>query len=202
MKKLSRSKDDRIVAGVCGGFAEYFKIDSTIIRLIWIFITVFGGIGILAYIFSLILIPEGEKKEIKQKSEDDDQDEKLVVWGVIIIIVGVLLFFIHRPIVGIFWHTFTANWLNIVIAVVLIGLGIYLIINRNKEDDELTNTIKTTRFHLSETDKKVAGVCGGLAESFMVDSTLIRLLWILGTLVSGGIGIILYIFCMFIFQKD
>lgn len=201
MKKLSRSHEDRIIAGVCGGFAEYFEIDSTIVRLIWILVTVFGGIGILVYIFSLILIPEDDKKEIKQKSEDDEQDEKLVIWGIIIIIVGILLFFIHKPIVGIFWHTFTANWLNIVFAIVLIGLGVYLIINRNKENDQLANTIKTTRFHLSETDKKIAGVCGGLAESFNVDSTIIRLIWVLGAFVSGGLGILFYIICMFIFSK-
>ena len=54
MKKITRSHEDRIIAGVCGGFAEYFNIDSTIVRLLWIFVTIFGGIGILAYIFSII----------------------------------------------------------------------------------------------------------------------------------------------------
>jgi len=201
MKKITRSHEDRVIAGVCGGFADYFNIDATIIRLIWIFITIFGGIGILAYIFSVILIPENDKKEIKPETEDDDKDEKLVIWGAIIIIVGILLFFRHRPIVGMFWHTFTANWINIVFAIALIAIGIYVIINRNKEDNQLSKKINTSNLHLSVTDKKVAGVCGGIAETFNIDSTLVRLLWVLGTFLSAGIGIVLYIICMLVFNK-
>lgn len=201
MNKIKRSQEDRIIAGVCGGFAEYFSIDVTIVRLIWIFITIFGGIGILAYIFSIILIPESNKKEITGVKEDDDKNEKIVLWGVVIIVVGILLFFRHQPIIGAFWHTFTANWLNIVFAFIIIGIGIYILLNRNQDDDKLTKKIKTTNLHLSETDKKLAGVCGGLAESFEIDSTIIRLLWVLGTFISGGIGIVLYIICMLVFKK-
>ena len=50
------------------------------------------------------------------------------------------------------------------------------------------------KLYLSPTDKFIAGVCGGLAESFDVDSTLVRLIWALASLVSGGIlGVIAYI---------
>jgi phage shock protein C len=58
MKKLYRSKKDRIIAGVCGGIAEYAKVDSTLVRLIWALSILFGGFGILAYIIALIVIPE------------------------------------------------------------------------------------------------------------------------------------------------
>ncbi|KRQ86231.1 Phage shock protein C [Caloramator mitchellensis] len=57
-KKLFRSKTDRMVAGVCAGIAKYFDIDPTIIRLMWVFIVMFGGAGILAYIICWIVIPE------------------------------------------------------------------------------------------------------------------------------------------------
>ena len=202
MKKITRSQDERIIAGVCSGFAEYFDIDVTIVRLIWIFITIFGGIGILAYIFSLILIPESDPKEIKQVSEEDTSDEKMVIWGVIIVAVGILLFFRHKPIFGVMWHTFTANWLNIVFAVALIGFGVYIILNRNKKDDKLTEKINSSNLHLSDTDKKIAGVCGGIGETFNIDSTIVRLLWVLGTYISAGLGIILYIICILIFNKE
>jgi phage shock protein C len=43
MKKLYRSQKQKIVAGVCGGIAEYFEIDPVLIRLIWIVLIVFGG---------------------------------------------------------------------------------------------------------------------------------------------------------------
>jgi len=201
MKKITRSQDERIIAGVCGGFADYFNVDVTIIRVIWILITIFGGIGILAYIFSIILIPDSQKIKIEKVKEDDDSDEKLVIWGIVIIIVGILLFFRHRPIVGMVWHTFTANWLNLIFAIALIVIGIYIILNKDKDDDKLTSKLKSTNLHLSETDKKIAGVCGGIAETFNVDSTIVRLLWVLGTLISAGFGIILYIFCILIFNR-
>ena len=56
-KRLYRSKKDRIIAGVCGGIAEYFDVDSTIIRLVWALSILFGGAGILAYLLAWIIIP-------------------------------------------------------------------------------------------------------------------------------------------------
>lgn len=56
-KKLYRSRDQRMISGVCGGLAEYINLDPTIIRLLWV---VFGitGVGVLAYIIALIVVPE------------------------------------------------------------------------------------------------------------------------------------------------
>lgn len=55
--KLYRSRTDRKLCGVCGGFAEYFDIDPTIIRLIFIFLTLFGGGGVLIYLICALVIP-------------------------------------------------------------------------------------------------------------------------------------------------
>lgn len=58
-KKLYRSKKNRIIAGICGGLGEYFNVDPTIVRLIWVFLVVFGmGAGILLYIIFWIIIPK------------------------------------------------------------------------------------------------------------------------------------------------
>lgn len=56
-KKLYRSETDIMVGGVCGGLAEYFNIDSTIIRLIFVLILLSGGSGILVYIVLWIVLP-------------------------------------------------------------------------------------------------------------------------------------------------
>ncbi|MEE1093640.1 MAG: PspC domain-containing protein [Bacteroidales bacterium] len=58
MKKLYRSNTDRKLCGVCGGFAEYFDLDPTIIRLIFIFLTLFGGGGVLIYLICALVIPK------------------------------------------------------------------------------------------------------------------------------------------------
>jgi phage shock protein PspC (stress-responsive transcriptional regulator) len=57
MKRLYRSRKDRVIAGVCGGIGDYFEIDPTLIRLIWLLLGL-TGTGILAYIVAWVMIPE------------------------------------------------------------------------------------------------------------------------------------------------
>jgi phage shock protein PspC (stress-responsive transcriptional regulator) len=59
MKKLCRPKDGRKIAGVCAGFANYFGIDVTLVRLFWLLLLLPGGLpGLLPYIVCWIIIPE------------------------------------------------------------------------------------------------------------------------------------------------
>lgn len=59
MKKLYRSNTDVKICGVCGGIAEYFNIDATLIRLLWILVTLFTAVfmGILVYLICVFVIP-------------------------------------------------------------------------------------------------------------------------------------------------
>lgn len=57
-KKLYRSRNQKMLAGVCGGLAEYFGVDPTIVRLVWALTVCFAGAGILVYIICAIVIPE------------------------------------------------------------------------------------------------------------------------------------------------
>jgi Putative stress-responsive transcriptional regulator len=57
-KRLYRSFIDKKICGVCGGIGEYFDVDSTLIRLLWIIFTFIGGAGLLAYIICAIVIPQ------------------------------------------------------------------------------------------------------------------------------------------------
>ncbi len=56
-RRLYRSRTEKMIAGVCGGIAEYFNIDPTIVRLIWVLITLLGGAGVLLYIILWIVMP-------------------------------------------------------------------------------------------------------------------------------------------------
>ena len=60
---LRRSRDDRILGGVCGGLGRYFGVDSTLVRLAFVILTVAGGGGILAYLVAWLLMPEEEPGE-------------------------------------------------------------------------------------------------------------------------------------------
>lgn len=57
VKKLYRSTKNRMLGGVCGGIAEYFELDPTIIRVLFVLFSVFAGGGILAYIMLWLIIP-------------------------------------------------------------------------------------------------------------------------------------------------
>lgn len=70
------------------------------------------------------------------------------------------------------------------------------------DDNKSNNAPHIKRLYLSSTDKKISGVCGGVAEYFNVDSTLIRLLWIVLTIVTGvAPGIIAYIVAALVVPK-
>jgi phage shock protein C len=56
-KKLLRSNTNKMIAGVCGGIAEYINLDPTVVRLLWVIFCFAGGTGILAYIVAAIIIP-------------------------------------------------------------------------------------------------------------------------------------------------
>jgi phage shock protein C len=57
-RKLYRSKTNRQLAGVCGGLAEYFNLDATLIRVLFVILAVLGGSGIVLYLALWIIVPK------------------------------------------------------------------------------------------------------------------------------------------------
>lgn len=75
MKKLYRSRKDTKIAGICGGIAEYFNVDSTIIRLLAVLTIFFGGGGIIAYVIGWIIIPLEPAVEDQNSSDKKTKDD-------------------------------------------------------------------------------------------------------------------------------
>ena|SRR3989338_4663569 len=65
MKKLYRSNRDTKIAGICGGMGEYFNVDVTLIRLVWVSAIIFAGTGILAYIICWLIVPQNPNSQSK-----------------------------------------------------------------------------------------------------------------------------------------
>jgi phage shock protein C len=57
-KKFYRSRKNRVIAGICGGLAEYFDVDPIIVRLITLILVLSAGGGLLAYVIAWIVVPE------------------------------------------------------------------------------------------------------------------------------------------------
>ena len=56
-KKLRRTRNDKMIAGVCGGLGKYFGLDATILRLVFVLLMIFAGTGLLAYLIMWLVIP-------------------------------------------------------------------------------------------------------------------------------------------------
>ena len=60
-RKLYRSRSQRMIAGVCGGLSDYFNIDATLVRVLFLLLAVFGGTGLVIYIVMWVIVPDISK---------------------------------------------------------------------------------------------------------------------------------------------
>jgi phage shock protein C len=56
-KRLQRSRDEKMIGGVCGGLAEYFRVDPTIVRALLVIVTLLGGAGVILYVVLWAIMP-------------------------------------------------------------------------------------------------------------------------------------------------
>ena len=59
-KRLYKSRNNKMICGVCAGIADYFNIDPSIVRVLWAVLALAAGTGVLAYIACVIIMPEGD----------------------------------------------------------------------------------------------------------------------------------------------
>ena len=151
-KRLYRSYTDKMVGGVAGGIAEYFDVDPTLIRVLFVVLTLVGGGGIIAYIILWIVVPQ-KPIEIPKfgKSDQNTNDEKKSgdemknensfhnnfmesiknrkhnrsIWGGLILIFLGGLFLLENFIPA---FSFGSFW-----PLILIGVGLGLLLNAKRE---------------------------------------------------------------------
>ena len=59
-KRIYKSRNNKMICGVCAGIADYFNIDPSIVRVLWAVLAMAAGTGVLAYIACAIILPEGD----------------------------------------------------------------------------------------------------------------------------------------------
>ena len=69
-KRLYRSSTDKKIGGVCGGIAEYFNVDPTLVRAAFLLFALAGGPGVLVYIVLYFVMPEAPRSFTKVKNDD------------------------------------------------------------------------------------------------------------------------------------
>lgn len=138
-RKIFRSIDDYMIAGVCGGLADYFKIDSSLIRIIFVLLAISGGSGILIYLILWLVVPKeaGVEKEmnreekVKEFAEDVKNKaktmakeiktdvkikkmKKINILGIILVLVGIVAVWNQLSPITIQWNFFWPGLLILV----------------------------------------------------------------------------------------
>jgi phage shock protein C len=143
MKRLYRSRKNRMLGGVCGGIAEYFNIDPVIVRLIAVALFFVGGSALLAYIIALIVIPYepyeatvGAAKEaapaaaaaqVTAASPQGSSDAVPLFLGILLIIIGAVFLLHNLPIFDPFYFQVRHYVRHFFWPSLLIVFGIFLI---------------------------------------------------------------------------
>lgn len=128
MKQLRRSRKNRIIAGVCGGFAEYFGVDPTLVRLIWILITLAWGAGFLLYIIAWLIMPEEEEGSEGEETKSSQNTE-----GLKVLVGGLLIFLGIVFLVSAFFPIFFGVAWKVVLAVLLVIFGVLFLLRRDEK---------------------------------------------------------------------
>jgi phage shock protein PspC (stress-responsive transcriptional regulator) len=143
-RRLTRSKTNRMIFGVCGGLGEYFGIDPTLVRLAFVLLTLANGVGLVIYIILAIIMPSGESIEVAPGSYENraqstgeshgqpgergrERSERNRLLGTLLLIVGIYLLLERLRIFRIFW------WLDeMFLPAILILGGSWLLLKHRK----------------------------------------------------------------------
>ncbi len=220
-RQLNKSRTDRVIDGVCGGIAEYFGVDPTLVRVGAVLLALAGGIGILVYIVAMIVMPLGPHAQsagdLGEKTPKNNSAG--LVGGVVLVGLG-LVFFLRN--IGVFaWHSFFWFFSGFLFPLMLILVGVVLLIlgkkrgsdEQNAKSEQATEpaphqapaepvSASLRRMHRSRLDRKIFGVCGGFADYFGIDSTVVRILLVVSAFLSFGLTLLAYILLAILIPEE
>lgn len=199
--KLTRSKDDFILTGTCGGVAKYLKIDPVFLRILLILSIFFGGWGIVVYVVASFLLPPDQSSQ--EISSEEKQKIKRInnrtFLGGILLFVGLYIMISN---LGLIFYVSPFNLSrDFIIPLFALLISLYLVVHRKQIENEGQSNLPE-KLSCSLNDKKFFGICGGFALYLGVDVLIIRILWILVTYVTAGIGLLVYMLLFIILKSE
>ena len=215
-RRLYKSRSDRMLDGICGGVADYFGVDSTLVRIAWVLITLLGGAGILLYLLAMIIMPANPDPAATTASPAHLHERNSKFWGILLVGVGTVWFFGNLGI-PLWRHWWGFSW-DVLLPVLLILAGVAFIFGgRNSLSTAPlpgagtpfgtplpppAQPVPPSRLYKSRSERKVSGVCGGIGVYFGIDPTLVRLLFVITALASFGIVVVLYIIMALVVPRE
>lgn len=203
IRRLYRSKVNRRIGGVCGGIAEYFNIEPTLVRITFIILVFLNGIGAIAYLAGLIIVPENPFRNPIQSVPKKGNSDSSVTWGIVLIVIGIFFILKELDFWRFQWFFFWPRLyrMDLFLPTLVIFIGVFYLLVAFREKNESTGEISDDsplntnerKLHRIPSRKMIAGVCSGLAAYLNIDVTFIRLGWVLLSLMNMLMGILIYI---------
>lgn len=218
MRRLYKSRTDRMLDGVCGGVADYFGLDSTLVRLAWVLLTLVGGMGVVLYIIAMIIMPVNRgEMPAEPAAPPAVRERNSKFWGILLVAIGTVWFLgnLGLPL----WYRWWGMAWDVVLPVMLILAGVaFLFGGRNSfggaplpsvespgtapAPEDAAGTGRRARLFKSRAERKIFGVCGGVASYFGVDPTIVRLLFIVASFASFGFMLLLYVIMAIVTPRE
>lgn len=193
-RRITRSARNRFLLGACGGLAEFFHIDPIVFRLIFIIAFAFTYWTAAVYLLIAFLMPEPSARDIENMNgEANPRFGKSSLITLIFVLFGIYYFADYMS----FFNMFGVfSLLQSAAPPSMLALAAYYFFKYPPEEI-ISSSGKAKEFCLSKNDKKIGGVCGGFAEYFNADPSAVRAVWAVFSLLTLGMGVVLYLIFLF-----
>ncbi len=223
-KRLFRSDQEKLLAGVAGGLAEYFNMDPSLMRLLWVLAALAtGGMIFWLYLALWLFLPVGDNTRGQVADPAIRLSESalgLLAWGLVAL--GVLWILANFGILPTLLHSLRGvlHVIGLVFWPLLLIAAGWLILNRLGYMQGLSEKVPTsdavkasmeegyrsmrekTPLKRSKDDRMLLGVCAGIAHWLHIDPAIVRILWVLFSLGGMGTGVILYVLLALIMPEE
>jgi phage shock protein C len=220
-RRLQKSRTDRMIDGVCGGIAAYFSVDATLVRIVWVLLTLFGGSGLILYIAAMIIMPKEELSPIPEAApaQPKNHAQNTKFWGILLITVGA--FWLMDNLDFPLWHHWWSFPWHFGVPLLLILAGVMFMFGGREyfaahpstqarqmpDAGAATNApgpapFQSQRLYRSRTNKTILGVCGGIGAHLNVDPVIVRLSFVVGALASFGFAFLFYVVMGIVVPKE
>jgi len=220
-KILYRSTSNRMISGICGGLAEYFDVDSSVLRIALVAFTVitlpaFGPFVFLAYLVCVFIIPRNPDPTTANAADaatsgESDQADQADQAGQAVLqaqgypstsrnnstVWGILFILLALIVLSYSYAPDFGRFSFILplVPVLAIAAAVFILFVYR---GQIMEFFKHRRLYRLNEGKKIFGVCNGLADAFDLDPTLVRIGFFIAFLFSVGTVTLLYLFMAFV----
>jgi phage shock protein C len=204
IRRLYKSRQERIISGVCGGIAEYFGIDVVIVRIACVLSVFLHGIGLLAYLLAVFVVPSAPEVQTELNastkknsqppnnipSEPSAHSTKNTTYyiGIFLVGLGVLLLLKDwtRDWIDLIQFRWNLDWTwRLLWPLLLVVFGSLYLAGAIRNKPGVKSSRKGRTLYRSQKSKVLAGVCGGIAEYFQIDAAFVRIALIIVALTTS-----------------